>query len=80
MAITPLETFDLTPRDELVQDIMLMLDEAATSVEQVEIYELAERIVSLVEDADQGEAFGHSAYAEEKPRVRVRAVSRPVAA
>ncbi|MGV8832148.1 MAG: hypothetical protein ACOH2N_09250 [Devosia sp.] len=49
MTITPIETFDLTPRDELVQDIMLMLDDAATSDEQTSAYDLAERIVELVE-------------------------------
>jgi hypothetical protein len=49
MTINLSETSKLTPRDELVQNIMIMLDDAMTNSAQVSAHELAERVVSMAE-------------------------------
>ncbi|MGV8856215.1 MAG: hypothetical protein ACOH2L_16400 [Devosia sp.] len=52
MTITPLPPIILSPREDMVHDIFMLLDEAATSEEHVGVFELAERIVSLIEPSD----------------------------
>ena len=51
MTIIALEAPTLTPRQELVQEVMLALDGAITGDEPIGVHELAERIVTLVEES-----------------------------
>lgn len=49
MALTPSTVSDCTPREDLIIDIMLLLDQAIEAREEVSTYDMASRIVELVD-------------------------------
>lgn len=49
MTITASPTYETSPRDDLIVEIMLLLDYAIEGDEQVSTVELAQQIVELVE-------------------------------
>lgn len=64
MTITPIAPINMSVRQELVYDIMMVLDDAIVSDEPVSVHELANTIVTMVEDT------------QSKPRFRIQATSR----
>jgi len=50
MSITPSPTLEITPREEMILDIMNMIDDAVCCDAPVSSYHLAEQIVELVDE------------------------------
>lgn len=52
MAIVPFDDFEITPREELIGEIMHMINIAITSDEPHSIISLAEEVVKVVEHSE----------------------------
>ena len=84
--MTIVSSLDYTPtfRERQEYEVMMVLEEAIKSGKAVDTHDLAVRIVHVLDcmeppDDDDADGFDASAYAEEKPRIRVPANSAPLA-